>query len=113
MDELRSTGTFVAWVGLPITRSREQTRRFQLLNRIYRAEANKRHAGVAFIDTHDLFRGPNGGYADYLETGEGELVEMRLGDGVHYTGAGGERVARAVVRELKRRFDLTSWKHSD
>ncbi len=38
---------------------------------------------------------------------------MRLGDGVHYTGAGGERVARAVVRELKRRFDLTSWNHSD
>ena len=32
---------------------------------------------------------------------EGELVEMRLGDGVHYTGAGGERVARAVVRELR------------
>lgn len=112
MDELTATGTFVVWTGLPITRGTDQTRRFQLLNRIYRGEATKRRGKVAFVETHELFRAPGGGYSDYLETGEGELVKMRLGDGVHYSGAGGERVARAVVRQLKRKFDLTSWKRA-
>jgi len=112
MDELASTGAYVVWVGIPIARSPTQDRSFRLLNRIYRGEANKRRGRVVFVETYNLMKGPNGGYSDYLETGQGELVKMRLGDGVHYTAAGGERVARAVVRALKREFDLTSWKRS-
>jgi hypothetical protein len=35
---------------------------------------------------------------------------MRASDGVHYERAGGDRVARVTLVNLRRAFDLTSWK---
>jgi hypothetical protein len=110
MDLASRNGRFVVWIGIPITRSPEQSRRFQLLNRIYKSEAAKRPGRVAFIDTYDLFEDENGDYADYLPNKDGELVQVRAPDGVHFQPAGGDWVAREVLAALKEQFDLTSWR---
>jgi hypothetical protein len=35
---------------------------------------------------------------------------VRAGDGVHFDVAGGDIIAREVLRQLNREFDLTSWR---
>jgi hypothetical protein len=110
MKEITAQGRFLVWIGLPITRSGAQAARFRLLDRIYRSEAEKRSGRVAYIDTYALFADPRGGYSDYLRERGGTLTKMRASDGVHYERAGGDRVARVTLVNLRRAFDLTSWK---
>jgi hypothetical protein len=110
MEEIAAQGRFLVWIGLPITRSSAQASRFRLLDRIYRSEAEKRSGRVAYVDTYALFADPEGGYSDYLREGHGTLTKMRASDGVHYERAGGDRVARVTLVNLRRAFDLTSWK---
>ena len=35
---------------------------------------------------------------------------MRASDGVHFERAGGDMIAREVLKALNQKFDLTSWK---
>jgi hypothetical protein len=35
---------------------------------------------------------------------------VRADDGVHFEREGGDMIARVVLRELNRKFDLTSWR---
>jgi hypothetical protein len=64
------------------------------------------HAKTAtYIDTWDLLADAHGRYASYLRM-NGKLTLMRLPDGVHYTGAGGDRIAAQILTHLKPRFDL-------
>ena len=70
------------------------------------AEAEQRPGKVSYIDTYETFAGPGGGYAEYLERPSGGVVKVRASDGVHFERAGGEIIARRVLRELNRLFDL-------
>ena len=36
---------------------------------------------------------------------------MRADDGVHFERAGGDMIARVVLKELNKVFDLTSWRN--
>jgi hypothetical protein len=110
MTQLNRRGVFVVWMGLPITRDADQTARFELLNRIVSEEARRRPAGAAFVDTYPLFQDDTGHYAEYLPNDAGELIKMRQADGVHFERAGGDRVAREILKKLNARFDLTSWR---
>jgi hypothetical protein len=38
----------------------------------------------------------------------GRLLDVRAPDGVHFARAGGDLIAREVVKSLHRRFDLSS-----
>jgi hypothetical protein len=111
MDTVIRGGGFLVWIGLPITRSASQTQRFELINRIVFQEAEKRPAGAAYIDTYALFASPKtGAYAEYLPDEQGKLVDVRAPDGVHFENAGGDIVARQILKVLNKQFDLTSWK---
>jgi hypothetical protein len=110
MDEITQEGRFLVWVGTPITRDAAQSRRFELLNAVYRAEAEKRPGRVAFVDTYTLMQDSHGRYADFLPDSSGTLVRVRALDGVHYAGAGGDIVARQVIARLEQKFDLTGWR---
>jgi hypothetical protein len=111
MDTVIRGGGFLVWIGLPITKSASQTQRFELINRIVYQEAAKRPKGAAYLDTYTLFADPKtGGYTEYLKDDRGELVDVRAADGVHFERAGGDMVAREILRALNQQFDLTSWK---
>ena len=105
-------GGFVVYIGMPVVSSRSETGQFDLINRIIYQEAKKRPNGAAYIDTYRQFADPKtGGYAEYLPNASGDLVKVRANDGVHFEPAGGDIIARLVLKELNEHFDLTSWRH--
>lgn len=110
MDTINRAGAFVIWIGLPQTRSADQTRRFDVVNAVAEKQARKRAGRAAYIDTYTMFAGADGGYAQYLPDGSGRLEKVRAEDGVHFERAGGDMIARVVLKELNREFDLTSWR---
>jgi hypothetical protein len=110
MDMINRAGAFVVWIGLPQTQSPEQTQRFDVVNAVVQREARKREGRAAFIDTYTLFAGDDGGYTEYLPNSSGKLIKVRAGDGVHFEREGGDMIARQVLRELNRVYDLTSWR---
>jgi hypothetical protein len=38
------------------------------------------------------------------------VTQVRSADGIHFTRAGGDLVANAILQSMERAFDLTSWK---
>jgi hypothetical protein len=111
MDTVIRGGGYSIWIGLPITRDADQTRRYDVINRIFSEEARKRPRGAAYVDTYFFFASPDtGGFAQYLPDSRGRLIEMRAPDGVHFEPAGGDLIARQILKRLNERFDLTSWK---
>ncbi len=105
MDILTKGGRRVYWVGNPIMRDRGYRARIAMMDAIYRAEAAK-HPGVTFIPTWRLFAGKKGAYAEYLRDASGDLVLMRLPDGIHLTRAGGDRMAQAVLDVIERDWKI-------
>jgi hypothetical protein len=110
MDTVVNAGHKVIWIGIPIVENTGRNGRYQMLNSIYAAEAAKRPGNAFFVDTYPLFQDGAGNYNKYL-TVNGQQVEMRAPDGIHFTRAGGDRIADAVMAELDNVYDLTSWKN--
>ncbi len=110
MDTVNRAGAVVVWIGLPITRSEAQTQRFDTINAIVQKEAKARPGKAIFVDTYTMFAGDNGGFAEYLQNAKGDMVKVRAGDGVHFDTAGGDLIAREVLKQLNKLFDLTSWR---
>ena len=111
MDIVNRAGGTVVWIGLPITRSEAQTQRFDVVNAIVQKEAKARGTKAIFIDTYTMFAGNTGGFTEFLENAKGDTVKVRAGDGVHFDNDGGDIIAREVLKQLNRTFDLTSWRN--
>jgi hypothetical protein len=110
MDTINRAGAFAIWIGLPQTSSPAQTARFDVVNAVAEKQARKRPGRAAYIDTYTTFAGDDGGFAQYLPDGSGRLEKVRADDGVHFERAGGDIIARVVLKELNKVFDLTSWR---
>ena len=106
MDTATRNGAYLVWIGLPISRDAEQTRRYDAINAIVQSEAAKRPGRVSYLDTYFYFAGPDGGYAQYVTDPSGRLVKMRADDGVHFERAAGDRIAQEVLDLLEERFRL-------
>ena len=111
MDTITASGeTTLFWVGLPPMRNTERFEtRYRLINDIARTEAARRPGKVVYVDTETVLSPPGGGYADYLSNADGSVVQVRTGDGIHFTREGGDRIADAVIASMRRTFDLDSW----
>jgi hypothetical protein len=110
MDTINRAGAFAIWIGLPQTSSPAQTARFDVVNAVAEKQARKRPGHAAYVDTYTTFAGDDGGFAQYLPDGSGRLEKVRADDGVHFERAGGDIIARVVLKELNKDFDLTSWR---
>lgn len=95
------------WVGQPIMEDPEYDSRMQRVNEIFDAEAAKRDR-VHYVDTRNLFRGPNGGFSRYVADADGQLTDVRLTDGVHLSTIGGRWLSQVLLDELGRFVDLSS-----
>jgi len=111
MDTINRAGAFAIWIGLPQTSSQDQTARFDVVNAVAEKQARKRPGRAAYVDTYTMFAGDDGGFAQYLPDGSGRLEKVRADDGVHFERAGGDMIARVVLKELNKVFDLTSWRN--
>jgi uncharacterized protein len=111
MDTVTRSDAFLVWVGLPITRDAEQTRRYDAINAIVQSEAARRPGRVAYLDTYFFFAGDGGGWAQYVTDASGKLVKMRAEDGVHFERPAGDLIATKVLELFEKRFDITSWRN--
>lgn len=97
----------VIWVGQPIMRSGDFDAKMRELNTIYQAEAASRPQ-VTYVSTRELFQNPDGGYDRYLPDASGNLVDVRLSDGVHLSTAGGRWLSELLLDTLGSVVDLES-----
>lgn len=105
MTTLAEDDRWVYWMGLPVVQSETFQPRVRLMNSIY-ADLASQHPRVTFIEAWSVFEGPDGGYSEYLTDADGNLVDMRLDDGVHYTTAGAIRLAEVVFQVMAEDWDL-------
>lgn len=105
MTLLEDRGHWVYWMGLPIVSSPTFQERVSFMNSIYQSEAEN-HPRVTFVEAWSHFEGPDGGYSEYLTNSEGDLVDMRLDDGVHYTTAGAIRLADIVFEVIASDWEI-------
>jgi hypothetical protein len=73
---------------------------------VLRKAVAKSPGRAAFVNTWQMLTAPGGRYADYLRDPQGKLVQMRAPDGVHYTSAAGDLIARSILAELGKVYDL-------
>jgi len=98
-------------VGIPPIRDMARfTNDYTIINRIFSAQAAARRGHVYYVDTVSALGTPTGGYSDFLSNPDGTVVQVRSSDGVHFTRAGGDRVAGAILSAMRQAFDLDSWR---
>jgi hypothetical protein len=112
MDLLRDTednDRLVVWVGQPIM-GPGTVLGVDKLNAIYWQEAQKRD-WVVYFDSWNYFATPDGQYAQFLKALDGSDHEMRTGDAIHLSIAGGDRIAWEIIELLMQDewLDLSAW----
>jgi uncharacterized protein len=103
--ELVAAGITTIWLGLPIPDGPGFKRSFPVVNRILESVARKHAPRAQFVDTWHMLDSAHAKYTAYLRV-NGKLTLMRLPDGVHYTDAAGDLVARNVLAQLRRQYVL-------
>jgi len=81
----------VYWVGMPMMKAPWRNSRMKLINRIIQ-DAAADHPGAEYVDAWGLFVDANGDY----------VADWRLADGVHFTVAGQQRLAEAVLADIEK-----------
>jgi hypothetical protein len=102
LNILLGTNRKVIWVGAPIIRDKDQNDNVQLVNAIARSVVAQ-HRDAQYFDDYALFSDADGKYAASLPDDTGKLVQVRAGDGVHFTPEGGDRLARAIFKIIDTR----------
>jgi len=102
MDILGDNGARrVVWVGAPAMSAANASLNAEIpgINAAIVSEAAAR-PWVTYVSAWDLLA-ENGAYAEWLPGPGGSLVRVRAQDGIHYTVAGGEIVATAVLAAIR------------
>jgi len=90
----------IVWVGLPPTNTQIMNTDFTTLNGIFRAANSERRA--RYIDLWDIFLSDAGRYTSFGPDVEGTRRRLRSQNRIGFTGAGYQKVAFFVERELLR-----------
>jgi len=99
LDEVRSTGARLLWVGEPVMRSATFDARMRQIDAVVESILAGR-ADVIFSDTRAVLATPSGTYTDALPDASGELQLVRDTDGIHLTWTGSDRLAVYEVGQL-------------
>ena len=97
---LKAKGVPVLWVGLPAIRGPKGTADMLFLDSLYREGAAK--AGITYVDVWDGFVDEAGRFLQKGPYFEGQIRQLRSGDGVFFTKPGARKLAHYVEREITR-----------
>jgi hypothetical protein len=97
----------VFWLGPPTLGDSTLDRGAGLLGPVMAQEARKFAPDVVYVDTYKLFEGTDGGYSRSLPDATGDVVQMRISDGVHFTVDGAEYLGNIVWKLLDKRWRIT------
>jgi hypothetical protein len=106
MDAIRADGRAVLWIGLPPMRDPDFGARMAVVNQAYAAEAATR-PWITLVDPATVVGDADGAYADELPDAAGAPVDVRLGDGIHLSAAGSDRLAAHVLDLIRARARIT------
>lgn len=104
-NQFREKKIPLIWVGLPIIKSERMSQEALKLNEMYKDHSEK--AGATYVDIWEAFADDHGGFAASGPDVEGQTVRLRAADGIHFTRAGGRKLAHFVEDEIKRVLDAT------
>jgi hypothetical protein len=96
-----------AWYGSgsPVVEERQRRGFYRNVNEIYR-EASSSEPNSTYVDTWNAFEGRDGGYSAFVRNDHGQLVEVRAGDGVHFTPAGYGMLGKLALRGADEVFGM-------
>src|SRR5207253_27410 len=97
---LKTKGVPVLWVGLPPIRGTRSSSDIAYLNELFRGHSEK--SGITYVDVWDGFVDESGNFAPRGPDFEGQIRQLRAGDGMHFTKAGARKLAHYVEREIRR-----------
>jgi uncharacterized protein len=103
--EFGAAGVATVWLGLPIPSGSGYARSFPVVNSILRSVAHAHPKTSRYIDTWHLLDSPRGKYTPYLRIG-GKVTLLRSPDGIHFTDAAGDLIAREVMEAFRELYDL-------
>ncbi len=101
----------VYWLGPPTLRDNSLDKGAQALGPVMKDEAKKFGGDVVYVDTYRLFSDSTGGYSSDLRDAHGDVVQMRISDGVHFTVDGAQYLANAVWKPLAKRWRIGAQAH--
>ena len=101
MDQLGQEGRRVVWVGSPIAKTANFSKRLKIINTVIEQQAAAR-PWVSYVDAWSLFASPSGQWTASLTDTDGKVKKMRGGDGYHLTIDGYKRLARAVFSDVEK-----------
>lgn len=104
-DTSTNAGARVIWIGLPIMRSDKFSETCRSLNAIY-SSVCQGHPNATFMPTYGLFSDSGGQYSAYLKDASGKTALMRAKDGIHFTEAGGDLVAKSLIDTIKKYYEI-------
>ncbi len=98
-------------VGIPPVRDMARfSNDYTLINHIFSDQAAARRGQAYYVDTVSVLGNSTGGYTDALSNPDGSVVIVRSADGTHFTRAGGDRIASAILATMRQAFDFDSWR---
>ncbi len=104
---LIGSGRPVIWAGAPTLRDTRLDDGARQVNEVAK-EVVARHKEAVYLDTYALFSGPDGRWIRTLPDAGGRPQAMRDDDGVHFTVAGGDHLARAAFEIVDSRCHLVT-----
>jgi hypothetical protein len=107
LDLLSYGGRAVYWVGSPTLRDPQKDAGVRQINDVAQQVIHQR-SGVTYVDAYQLFGDSQGHYAATLPGVNGRPEVVRTDDGIHFTTAGADRLARAVFALLDTRCRITA-----
>lgn len=100
MDKLLAAkGSKVYWLELPVMRDEKMTGEVAVINRIAKAEADKRDR-VEFFPTENVLTRRPGVYSPMMIGNDGRPIKVRDVDGIHLSREGADRVAASFVKTI-------------
>ena len=108
MDLLSDNNTrAVYWVGPPTFKDSTRNNASKQMNELMKERAAT-HKTVTFINGYEVFADEDGKYAAKLDDADDKLVLVRTDDGVHFTAAGGQRLAKVIFTAMDAVWKITA-----
>jgi hypothetical protein len=101
----------VYWLGPPTLRDDSLDKGAQALGPVMKEEAKKFGGDVVYVDTYRLFSDSAGGYSSDLRDAHGDVVQMRISDGIHFTVDGAQYLANAIWKPLAKQWHIGAQAH--
>lgn len=94
LAQLRAANKPVIWIGLPPMEQPSYSAAITQINGMQRLASLS--GGAEFLDIFERFADENGRYASFGPDLSGNRVQMRKGDGIHFSAAGSDKLAYYV-----------------